>query len=358
MVRWYYTYMGCYYIYCGFRSREYSMRVLGIESNIGSMLWPFQEAGHEILAACDSRGIINQENYLINFPKSKLYDDMKELVSDYSYEEIDVIACQPSCSKFSQLSRRAKDDYEAAVDIKSAIEAIKPKFFIIESKLDYIYEMPVIEGYNYNIEYVNNYYYGNVQKSRERLWIIASRKDIEFSFIPSEFKHDNTVESVIEGLPDHDDESIDHVHEYKPFLKNSITGEYLSLDEAFEMLEKDGKLSYIAKDGQTKHRINRKIANPKLSTTITGGGTWFHWRKKYPLTVRERARIQGFPDEFSFKGLSNTKKDKAVGKSIPLEFTKHLVSLFEGGNYIYINKLTPEPVKLTLFKRNFSNNNK
>ena len=134
------------------------------------------------------------------------------------------------------------------------------------------------------------------------------RDDQDWEFKPGEHQHTNTVASVIEDLGAIDIPHIDHVHVYKPFLKDSIKGEYLTLDEAHEMLQRDGKLSYIAADGLTKHRINRKMANPVLSTTITGSGTYFHWDKKYPLTIREKARIQGFPDEFSFGGLSATKK--------------------------------------------------
>lgn len=326
------------------------MRILGIEGNVGSMLYPFQEAGHTVVGNYDSRGIVSEENFGINFPDSELFhslEQVEELV------DIDVIVAQPSCSKFSQLSRKAKEIYdeEGCVNLAYYIDKLKPKHFLLESKLDYIGEVPKVDGYKYQLEWVSNYYYGNTQKGRNRLWVIGTRDDVDWSFVPGEKLHSNTVEGVIEGLPDIDIPQIDHIHTYRPFLKNSITKEYLSLDEAFDMLQREGKLSYIAADGQIKHRINRKIANNITSTTITGGGTWFHWRKKYPLTLREKARIQGFPDEFSFKGLSNTRKDKAVGKSIPFEFTRYLVNILE--NPIPASKgtkLLSEPIKLSIYK--------
>lgn len=331
------------------------MKVLGIEGNVGSMLYPFLEAGHEVVGNYDSRGIVNVENFGINFPNSQLYDNLRQLEN---LEDIDVILSQPSCSKFSQLSRRNRNDYDAdnTVDLAKYYKLLKPKHFIIESKLDYIYEMPIVEGYRYQLEWVSNYNYGNTQKGRNRLWVIATREDINWKFVPSEKIHDNTVANVIEDLGDKDIPQIDHVHVYKPFLKNSIKKEYLSLDEAFEMLKTDGKLSYIAADGQTKTRINRKMANPITCTIITGGGTWFHWEKKYPLTLREKARIQGFPDEFSFKGLSDTKKDKAVGKSMPMEFTRYLVwALGRPTVPGKGTKLVAEPPKLSIFKKRYAN---
>ena len=33
------------------------MNIVGLETNIGSMLWTFYEKGHNILGATDSRGI-------------------------------------------------------------------------------------------------------------------------------------------------------------------------------------------------------------------------------------------------------------------------------------------------------------
>ena len=329
------------------------MRILGIEGNVGSLLYPFQEAGHEIVGNYDSRGIINEENFGINFPESELYGSMDEMYDHLEDMDIDVVVAQPSCSKFSQLSRKSIDDYEeACVDLAASISAIQPKYFFIESKLDYIHEVPIVQGYKYQLEWVSNYHYGNTQKTRNRLWVIGVRDDIDWKFLPGEKQHTNTVASVIENLGAEDIPFLDHVHIYKPFLKDSIKGLYLTLDEAHDMLKRDGKLSYLAADGETKNRINRKMANPLTSTTITGGGTWFHWDKKYPFTLREKARVQGFPDEFSFKGLSATKKDKAVGKSMPFEFTRFLVSQLDNPKlYPTPFKVVPEPAKLSMFKK-------
>jgi DNA (cytosine-5)-methyltransferase 1 len=325
------------------------MNVLGIEANIGSMLYPFQEEGHQVIGNYDSRGIINKDNFFMNFPSSVLYATLDEMEEAIKGVDIDVIVSQPSCSKFSQLSRKQDYSGDICVDLGYYIQKIKPKFAFIESKLDYIDEMPQVNGYKYQLEWVPNWYYGNTQKTRDRLWVMLIRDDIDWEFTPHEQKHSNTVEKVIADLPATDIPEIDHVHIFKPLYKNSITKERLTLDETFEMLKKDGKLSYVASDGTIKHRINRKIAKKEYSTAITGGGTWYHWDKKYPLTVREKARIQGFPDEFSFKGLSATKKDKAIGKSMPFEFTRYLVkSLEKPSTY---SKIVPDPFKLSLYKK-------
>lgn len=327
------------------------MKIIGIEANIGSMLYPFQEAGHEIVGNYDSRGIVNEENYGHNFPGSQLFPTLEDMEAYVKGHEIDVVMSQPSCSKYSALSRKDEDDYEECINIWYWYSVIKPKFFFVESKLDYINEVVRIPGYRYHFEWVSNFGYGNTQKGRNRLWVIGIREDQDWRFISNEQQHDNTVEKVIADLPAYDIPALDHVHIFKPLFKDSTTREYMTLDETFEMLLANGRLSYKATDGETKNRINRRIANRVHSTTITGGGTWFHWEKKYPLTVREKARIQGFPDSFSFVGLSATKKDKAVGKSMPFEFTRYLVSIL-GGKEVpkKASKLVPEPSKLTIIK--------
>lgn len=326
------------------------MRVIGLEAAVGSLLYPFQEAGHEIVASYDSRNIGNHENFSLNFPDTEYLEKPEDTIG---YKDIDVVMCQPSCSKFSALSRKDACDYDEGIDLAYYLDKIRPKYFFIESKLDYLSEIPTVDGYKYHFEWVSNHHYGNVQRTRNRLWVMAVREDMDWTFMSNEQQHSHTVESVLKPYGLLDIDAIDHTHIYKPFLSDSAKGEYLSLDEAFDMLQRDGKLTYLAADGQIKTRINRKMIGKVTCTTITGGGTWFHWEKKYPLTLREKAAIQGFPDSFSFKGLSSTRKDKAVGKSMPLQFTRELVRQLDGEQPEKRSKVVPTPVKLLMHRRKF-----
>lgn len=66
--------------------------------------------------------------------------------------------------------------------------------------------------------------------------------------------------------------------------------------------------------------IYRRLHPDKPSYTITGsggGGTHvYHWEEHRALTNRERARIQGFPDDFQFKG-SKEQVRKQIGMAVP-----------------------------------------
>lgn len=66
--------------------------------------------------------------------------------------------------------------------------------------------------------------------------------------------------------------------------------------------------------------IYRRLDPDKPSYTITGsggGGTHvYHWEEHRALTNRERARLQGFPDGFIFKG-SKEQVRKQIGMAVP-----------------------------------------
>ena len=255
------------------------MNIVGIETNIGSMLLPFQEKGHNIVAATDSRKITKETDFLENFPDSKWLHTPEDIISYIKDNNIkvDVVMAQPSCSKFSNLSRRNKCDYKGYDNIFKAIEAINPDYFFIESKLGFIEEVVRIPGYKYQAEWVSNWAYGNTQKHRNRLWIIGVKEGIDWEFIPNEKEHTLTVEDVIGDLTIEDNKDLDHVHEHKPFFKNSITKERYTLDEEFDILKTEGKLPYISTDGTTKFRIGRKILSRINAPTIIGTNRAYHY---------------------------------------------------------------------------------
>ena len=66
--------------------------------------------------------------------------------------------------------------------------------------------------------------------------------------------------------------------------------------------------------------IYKRLHPNKPSPTIVangGGGTWgYHYSEPRPLTNRERARIQTFPDDFEFVG-SISEVRKQLGNAVP-----------------------------------------
>ena len=88
--------------------------------------------------------------------------------------------------------------------------------------------------------------------------------------------------------------------------------------------------------GMISH-VYRRVHLGEPSKTIIaagGGGTWGdHYPENRPLTNRERARIQAFPDDFIFYG-NTTEVRRQIGNAVPPvgvhELAKTLKPLFYG----------------------------
>lgn len=91
--------------------------------------------------------------------------------------------------------------------------------------------------------------------------------------------------------------------------------------------------------------IYKRLHPNKPSYTITGsggGGTHvYHWEECRALTNRERARLQGFPDSFIFKG-SKEQVRKQIGMAVPPIGAKiifeSIIKLFAGITYSFVEE--------------------
>ena len=159
-------------------------------------------------------------------------------------------------------------------------------------------------GYKVRFKLFDIKQYGVPQK-RQRVIFIGVRNDIDFEPVwPTPTNVIRTLKDAIGDLPLEHDPSIQHVG---TLHKCAVTG-YLG---------------------------NRELAWDEPSPTITGrgGGTGGpvihnHPSLKRRLTVRECARIQTFPDTFTFVG-STSSMYRQLGNAVPCEFAVHLAKIFE-----------------------------
>jgi site-specific DNA-cytosine methylase len=200
-----------------------------------------------------------------------------------------------------------------------------------------------------------------VQKQRKRFFIVGALKSLNYSFRPGErIEHRKSVWDCIGDLPERDDiPEIDHVHVNPDDDARSFKADhrergsryltYAELAEKFMSVPPGKNLPYINLAGETKVRIGYvRLYEEKHSHVLYGGGAQgypgaYHPRTGMPLTVRERARIQGFPDEFRFELDPNLEPGKRMllevkmtGKAMPVEFcryaTRQFVRKLEGRN--------------------------
>ncbi len=112
--------------------------------------------------------------------------------------------------------------------------------------------------------------------------------------------------------------------------------------QMLNLIPEGGNFTDIPKDnplyvkGMISHVYRRIKLDEPAKTIIAagGGGTWgYHYPEPRPLTNRERARLQSFPDDFVFEG-SVAEVRRQIGNAVPPEgvraLARRLMPLFTG----------------------------
>lgn len=174
------------------------MRALGITSGIGSMLQGARNAGFEIVCNLEWRDYyhfrddLGRNTFRENFPGALF----RHRISDLSFDEIDGITGvhlalgHPECGQYSNLSstnntywghdrRKEAGDIPLFVDL---IKRLRPKYFLMDDLPGCLGAFPFKEfsdrlpGYDLFPEWICNAGYLNVQRYRNRFFVIGSLK--------------------------------------------------------------------------------------------------------------------------------------------------------------------------------------
>ena len=173
-------------------------------------------------------------------------------------------------------------------------------------------------GYMVKIQLYNFAEYG-VPQYRERVLLVGIRLDTGFNFIHPAPTHGPRGKLPYVTVGD----------AFKDVEKIAANNERMNITEKtkkrLEKISEGGNFTDIPKNdplyvkGMISH-VYRRIHRNEPSTTIIaagGGGTWgYHYPEPRPLTNRERARIQTFPDDFVFAG-SITEVRRQIGNAVP-----------------------------------------
>lgn len=228
------------------------------------------------------------------------------------------------------------------------VDAKKPKAFVAENvkglltanggkAIDTIVKdfESIAPGYLVKPHLYNFAEYG-VPQFRERVLFVGVRLDTGFRFIHPKPTHGPQARKPYftagEALKDVE--------------KVPANNEHINIKEKtrqiLELIPEGGNFTDIPKDsplyvkGMISHVYRRLKLDEPAKTIIAagGGGTWgYHYPEPRPLTNRERARLQSFPDDFIFKG-SVTEVRRQIGNAVPPEgvrlVARRLMPLFTG----------------------------
>ena len=284
-----------------------------------------------------------------------LAGDMRQLLSDsddvveyLASVQLDVgepfaLVGGPPCQSFSTAGKRGGlgDDRGMLVfDYLKVVEAARPRFMVLENVkgllssrdhdgglvIEKVLERLDDMGYRVASGMVDAVHFGAPQ-FRERLIVIGSR-DGEEVFLPSATHFQThqspahrwrTLRSAVEDL-----EADPGPHlEYSARIQELISivpegGNWRSLpDTVAEQAMGGAWLSGGGKVGYYR-RLRYDEPSPTLVTSPTQKATMLtHPRQNRPLSVREYARLQGFPDDWVFSG-SLAAQYRQIGNAVPV----------------------------------------
>ncbi len=343
------------------------MRILGVYAGIGSPMVKAQLMGHEIVGNIEPRlmaHVFDEEGrntFLENFPGAWIVRKFEEVPKE-ELQDIDIICGHPKCGSYSNLINKAgqdRIDYMAKksddfLEFIRIVNKVKPKMAFFDNLPKSLQANPpelyrnLLVDYDVHVEYVSNYYYGNSQVNRNRLFIIATLKELEYEFCPGEKPSTMSMEDAIGDLAGKEGTIPNHqVHNIKGksnsgrrvFQDGVMTWEQVA--ETMSKIEGTGTLHYFRPDGEKKFHFGFRKPRYNFGTpTLIGTHPIIHPETNYPISLRERARVQGFPDDFIFYGLEvlddgtwlhnkNGNMIKQTGRCIPCEFPGFLIHQFE-----------------------------
>jgi len=299
----------------------------------GGLSLGLEQAGFETKLAFDTNPIA-VESYRRNISSIACVIDithpsMEDVSSSLRQTGVDLIAGGPPCQGFSKQKRGAHlgDSRNALVrEYAKFVRGIKPRFFLLENvdqlgqkrgiELVKIVE-EILEDYDLIPHFYNAANYG-VAQARRRFIIVGKRKSIK-----SEFRIPNptiqkwiTIRDAIGDLPEPPDDFTEHPN-YPNHYRTNITK--LNI-ERFSHVPQGGGWWNIPEHLRLECHKNVDVTSggwPDVygrlewegqAPTITAGfdsftrGRYGHPESNRAITPREAARLQGFPDDFTFLG--------------------------------------------------------
>lgn len=340
------------------------LTAMGLTCGIGSMLVGAQQLGFRVVGNVEWRDYYRftrntkESTFPVNFPRAFMARGVNDVPPDLMPGAIDFAAGHPECGRYSTLSFSvAKGNYQEGrgsdvSDIPLFLKLValfRPRFFLMDDLPDSFGPLPMqayvdaLPDYDLFPEWVSNWGYGNIQKYRTRMFVVGALKSERFVFRPGEAHHTRVLRDDIldligfeglEDMPNHSDVDLDYAPgRYVNMRSYGDRPTWRELQQSNQTFEKN--IPYVTDEGVEKIRPGtRSPAWDKECPVLSGGFNPMHPLRRTPFTIRERARIQGFPDSFVFhsddegpfrKSWEPYNSDgqraiKQTGKAMPLQF--------------------------------------
>lgn len=339
-------------------------RAISLFAGAGGCSLGFKNAGVDILAAFDHAEAAIA-TYNLNFGANICRNvdleicDFQQMQKKLGLQcgELDIVIGGPPCQGFTTAGNRLGDDPRNRLvqSYAQAIEVFYPRWFMMENvegiltTAKGIYLIECIKkmislGYTVNLKKIYMQEYG-VPQRRKRVILVGNREGKRFEFPePVEqasgaiYKRSSfTLRGAIDDLESCDIPEIGHV-------RKEETGMQLERISALKAGQTMKNLPEYLQQDSFKRRASRRVCDgtpsekrggapsglkrlfydePCLTITSASLSEFVHPTQNRMLTIRECARVQTFPDTFTFCG-TDAQKILQIANAIPPAFAERM----------------------------------
>jgi DNA (cytosine-5)-methyltransferase 1 len=262
-------------------------------------------------------------------------EDVKNI--DFTGMKSDIVSGGFPCQAFSYAgSKLGFDDVRGTLffELLRCVREVKPKIVLGENVRGLLQHdngrtlqtmISLLEQEGYRVQYkIAKAQYLDVPQKRERLIIFAIRNDLNFDFyFPKERGYTVSLREALRDVP----ESIGQKYpEAKSRIMKLVPAGGYWKDLPYDLQKDYMKASFYMGGGKTGMARRLSWNEPSLTLTCSPAQKQTercHPDETRPLTVREYARIQTFPDSWSFAG-KITSQYKQIGNAVPVNLGYYL----------------------------------
>lgn len=314
------------------------MNIISLFSGCGGLDLGFEKAGFNVVVANEFDKNI-WETFKVNHPNTKLIEgDIRNIKEEDLPDNVDGIIGGPPCQSWSEAGSLKGIDDDRGKLFYEYIRILKnkqPKFFLAENvsgmladrhskAVNNILQMFKECGYNVSLTLVNAKNYG-VAQERKRVFYIGFRSDlnIDFVFPKGSTEEDNkkiTLRDIIWDLKDSAVPALEKNQHNPDAINNNeyFTGSYspifMSRNRVKNWDEQAFTVQASGRQCQLHPQAPKMVKVDKNDCRFAKGKEHLYRR----MTIREIARIQGFPDSFKFIYQNTNDAYKMIGNAVPV----------------------------------------
>lgn len=317
--------------------------LISLFSGAGGLDLGFHKAGFHTVVANEFDSKICP-TFRANFPDVKLIEgDIRNISSDDFPKDVTGIIGGPPCQSWSEAgSLRGIEDARGQLfyDYIRILKAAQPLFFVAENvsgmlatrnskAVKNFLHLFDEAGYDVNMKMLNANDF-DVAEDRDRVFYIGFRKDLgvmDFEY-PTPLEHKPTLRECIYDLKDNaipaldknktnGDKCIVPNHEYFTGAFSTIfmsRNRVRSWDEPGFTVQASGRQCQLHPQAPKMEKVEKNLQR------FVPGQEHLYRR----MSVREVARVQGFPDDFKFIYTDVDYGYKMIGNAVPVNLAYHV----------------------------------